>query len=279
MKYCVNYIPSLKQEIINEVAELRFDYYANKHILVETLYKFQNKKINVYINNLDHFLQAPDELEQLDILYKTYKNFTLAFTREELTEARAILINSIMQDKSIPFYFELVMGTWEYFEFFTSLNISEIFIGEALGFDLKRVRARLRAKNKHISVRAYPNVAQSSIMASPSIKKFFIRPEDMGFYQGFIDVCEFYGDINKNNVYYKIYVKDKKWLGSLNELIIDYKEPINNALITGYFALTRVDCAKRCLCGEKCHICESSIKLADNLKTAMIHNTDAPKST
>ena len=265
MKYCVNYTPSLKADIANSCAELRFDYYANKNQLIEVLFNHQQQKINVFINNLSQFMQDKEDLAQLTTLYKTYKNFSLAFTREELTESRAILINNLMAPTNIPFYFELVIGDWEYFNFFTSMQISEIFIGDALGFSLKDVRKRLRQKKKDIKVRVYPNVAQSPITLSTAIKKFFIRPEDMGFYQGLVDVCEFYGDVDKNNIYYKIYAKDKKWLGSLHELILDFNTPISNPLLTGYFAIERVNCGKRCLKGEQCRICEASVQLTQDL--------------
>ena len=268
MKYCVNYTPSLKAEIAESCAELRFNYYANKSHFIETLFDHQDQKINVFINDLAQFLQDTDDLAQLNTLYKTYKNFSLAFTREDLTEGRAILINERMKSVSIPFYFELVIGDWEYFNFFTSLNISEMFIGDALAFSLKDVHKRLRQLHKHIKIRVYPNVAQSTVLSSASIKKFFIRPEDMGFYQGLVDVCEFYGDIDKNNVYYKIYAKDKKWLGSLHELILDFDAPVSNPLLTGYFAIERLNCGKRCLKGESCKICEASVRLTQDLITA-----------
>jgi hypothetical protein len=75
------------------------------------------------------------------------------------------------------------------------------------------------AKQKNKSLRAFCNVCQSSWDYTPSIKTFFIRPEDLSLYEGIIDTFEFYTDekdATKINALYEIYTKDKVWNGKLS---------------------------------------------------------------
>jgi hypothetical protein len=95
-----------------------------------------------------------------------------------------------------------------------------VFIGEELCFDLTRVKKA--AKEKGILLRTYCNVAQNGWYKAPSLKSFFIRPEDVDIFQSYFDTLEFYDPNNTINTLYRIYSIEKRWFGALSEIIVGY---------------------------------------------------------
>ena len=114
---------------------------------------------------------------------------------------------------------------------------------------------------KNIKVRAYANVAQSSSLLDNmnTITSFFIRPEDIKYYENHLDVVEFFGPVEKQDVLYEIYTKGK-WLGNLKDLIIGLQDSINNNVIIGCFGVVRMRCNKHCNYSQ-CNICTSFLNI------------------
>lgn len=74
-------------------------------------------------------------------------------------------------------------------------------------------------------MRSYCNLCESSWEKTPSIKTFFIRPEDLDIYEKYINTFEFFTDEKdavRLNSLYKIYTKDRLWYGLLKDLIVGY---------------------------------------------------------
>jgi len=60
--------------------------------------------------------------------------------------------------------------------------------------------------DNNIKVRVFPNICQSSFKETPSIKTFFIRPEDIKYYSTFVDVFELISNNAEiQNTLFKIY--------------------------------------------------------------------------
>lgn len=78
-----------------------------------------------------------------------------------------------------------------------------MYICEELGFSLDKISKILHENN--IRVRVFPNICQSSFLETPSIKTFFIRPEDISIYSMFIDVFELVSDKDRQYTIFKIY--------------------------------------------------------------------------
>jgi hypothetical protein len=82
-------------------------------------------------------------------------------------------------------------------------------------------------------------------------------------------VIEFYDSVDKQNVLYEIYFKDKHWDGKLKEIIKSMKNDINNYYLLGTeFARYRVSCGKECFKGGRCRICDRLESLADTLENS-----------
>jgi hypothetical protein len=162
----------------------------------------------------------------------------------------------------IPFFFADFVNNWERLYQIVENNPTDVYICEDLAFDIINVSDFL--KRRGIRIRAIPNVAQSSWSNCPTVKKFFIRPEDVQFYEEYIDTFEFFG--NNDKIYYKIYAEDKFWFGNLGELILSGSDlKLDSRAVLPYFATTRLNCNHKCLKGGFCKMCE----VCENLSKTM----------
>lgn len=139
-----------------------------------------------------------------------------------------------------------------------------MYICEELGFSIEQVSKILHDNN--VKVRVYPNICQSSFSSTPSLKTFFIRPEDIIFYSIFVDVFELVTDQDRQSIIYKIY-KQGKWFGDLKEIIPSFKDDLDNRYILNPFGFIRAKCKKKCMYAPgSCTICEKFLDLGDTLK-------------
>ena len=209
----------------------------------------KDKRINLYIKDI-----ISEEL-----LYELSNRYNNLYFKLNMK-------NYYNKDKryDFKFFFDELINNWDTLIGLLEYGVSDIYIVENLGFELDKV-AEIAAKYK-VQVRVFPNVAQSSFNETAALKKFFIRPEDIDIYNKYIDIIEFYNVDDKLDIYYKIYAIDKKWLGQLNEIILDFNSDIDNKYIIPRFSEIRYKCKKRCLKGAKCNRCENIEQLADNLK-------------
>jgi len=263
MKYCIHYTPNMKFKYIAEMAELTIDFRREDTTITDFMLQNKDKIINVAINDKQDFIDNnciklfnAIATEHSDVhfrfkipSYKAYKDFY-----------------DLLQENEIKheYFFAENVCDWDTLHGYMNLNPTSIYIAEDLGFELKTVAEMLHGRG--IEVRCYPNVAQSNWNETPALKKFFIRPEDISFYEPYVDVCEFFGDEKKLNTYYKIYAKDKKWSGNLQEIIISLNGELDSRFIVPSFAKYRLKCGKRCLKGHGCQICEATERLSAALK-------------
>lgn len=253
MKYAINYNPNSSFKYLDEVDEIIISF--DKKDL--TLESFLNKHIHqTVILSLDMDL-AQEDIDLIKALYKKFSNIKLKFSMWNFLAVESFI------EAEIPYFFKEQIDTLDrLYNVLSHYKPSDIYITKEMGFVLKRIRKLTEG----IQIRVYPNIAQSSTNNILDIYKFFIRPEDEDIYSNYVDVYEFIGTKDRNNVYYEIYVKDKEWFGDLNEIIIDFNSSLDNATILPSFALYRLDCGKQCILENKCYICKSIQQLADTLK-------------
>jgi len=257
MKYCLNYNQFTEHSsYIHQVDEWNIIFNEKDTTLLEFLNLHLDKRINLIISDMKFFKFCEE-------LTKKYSNIYIKFTNNLIEEVEKI-------DKiNFNFYFDTLVNNIDLMQQLIQLKVSDIYIVEDLGFNLKKLSPYLHKQN--IQIRTYPNVAQSQWSNLPALKKFFIRPEDIDLYSNYIDVIEFFGEDKKMDIYMDIYKNKKKWLGRLDEIIIDFNSTIDNKYIIPKFAEIRAGCNRRCLKGEICHRCEQIENLASSLeKTNLI---------
>ena len=164
---------------------------------------------------------------------------------------------------NIPHYYQYICCDWEDLLGFCSLNITDIRIGGNLAFLLEFTKEI--TEKYHIKIRCICNFCEQKWQVIPSIKNFFIRPEDIPLYANYIDVFEFmpYGKNTNFNTLYEIYGIKHKWLGELKEIIVNYQGDENNKTLIPEFGTYRLRCQRKCLIdNNSCKICDRIIELS-----------------
>ena len=84
-------------------------------------------------------------------------------------------------------------------------GVSDVYIVNEFAFYLPQIKKNC---GDEVKIRVFPNVSQSTdkLHVLPTVTSFFIRPEDIPFYEEYVDVCEFFGTVDRNEVLYKIYL-------------------------------------------------------------------------
>lgn len=259
MKYCIRFYGK-QNKIFDEVDEIIIDISKIKNLddLNEFCELHKQQRIILKIPNCENF----DLITYAYNFQKKYQEYNISIQWFEYTKWYNEYKEKFPNSKV---FFSTPVTNWDTLLFFNNLDITDIYIAEELGFELKQIKNIIK---NTIQIRVFPNVAQAARQETSGIFKFWIRPEDRDFYEKYVDVYEFFGAEEKQNIYYNIYKYDTKWLGNLNELIIDLNEDINNMTLLPRFTQKRISCGRKCLKGERCNICSSIINLSKNLEKA-----------
>lgn len=256
MKYCLKYNQKTYQSPhIQDADELTIDFNRKDTTLLKFLDKYSDKRINMYVG--DEMYEEKD-LHFLSELCKKYSNLYIKFGLHKEDKLEEII------DLGFPFFFSDLVNSWDLFLGLVECGVSDIYIVEELGFDLQRVAEV--AHNEEVQIRVFPNVAQSSWEWENDLKKFFIRPEDIDSYSAVVDTIEFWGDEEKQDIYFTIYNKDKKWFGKLKEIIYNFNSDLDSRYIIPRFAEKRMNCHKECIKGGRCRRCDRIKQLSETLK-------------
>ena len=231
-----------------EVLEFLKTVSEHQRIILDTT-KDENFTIE---KNLDIFAAAA----------KIHKNIAVKISQEQ----RAGIIE--LYETHIPFFFDTFVGNWDTLMSYIKLNVSDVYIVNELGFELANV-SKVCKENK-VNIRVFPNIAQTSnrIDNIDKLKSFFIRPDDIEVYEPYVDICEFFGPLNRQSVLYEIY-KNKKWIGDLQELIIGFDFSLPSKTIIPLFGEERINCRKRCYYGQ-CIICDKIRVISEQLREAKV---------
>ncbi len=259
MKYCIEFNKNSKY--LQQADELIINYHSSETSFAQFLEEHKNQTIHMAVapNDIQDFID--NEIAVLASLRaQGLNNFYVRIPFDNN-------LIKILQDNSIPFWLNKYVNNWDVLNWYLSLGVSYVTIIEDICFDMAKVSQLIH--NAGAKVRVYPNIAQTAASAyTPAIKKFFIRPEDMFYFEDYVDVCDFFDTANREHqdTYYKIYAIDKQWFGNLREIIIDLGKDIDNRCIFPAFAISRANCNKTCMKGGKCKLCERYEHLAGTLK-------------
>lgn len=261
MKYCVEFAKSFNY--MDEIDEIFIQYKSNNEALEKFIEKFKEKRILIKLTfeDLVEFIDNSIQVDFIKAVIDKYEaNVAIILPEYEFDGSKKVF--DIFKEKEIPAFFSTMVHSWDVLTGLADMGVNDIYIVEELGFELDKAAAVLHERG--IQIRCYPNVAQSAHPNVPDIKKFFIRPEDVERYARYVDVFEFYGD--NNNLYYKIYAKDKKWFGDLSEIIFDFNKSLDSRCVVTQFAEVRSRCGKKCMKGSPCKICEKVDRLAETMQ-------------
>lgn len=264
--FCLNYYP-LHSTYLQEVEQLKINYRPADRTLPDFLEKYQDKSIVIDITESFDDVDA----ELFKGLYQKYKNFKLLFSFDNKEYLERV------QKNQLPFFFKNFVSTIDQMNGFIQYHPTDMYICSELGFSLDKVSKLLHDNN--IKVRVFPNICQSSFSEIPSIKTFFIRPEDIDIYKVFVDVFELISDQEHQQVIYKIY-KQGKWFGEIGAIIPSFKDRLNSKYLLPSFGIIRSKCGKRCFYDPSvCSICDRFIQVSDSLQKNKIAILKKKKNT
>lgn len=189
--------------------------------------------------------------------YLKYKNFkiTIDFTNESTIV--------LLKTYEIPFFFSNPVTTIDQLHGFMTYKPTDIYVCEELCFSLDKISKLLHKNN--IKVRVYPNICQSSFPETPSLKTFFILPEDIDVYSQYVDIFELITDNKREEVIFKIY-NQREWIGYIHELIPTFKAIVDTKFLLPHFGGIRSKCRKRCMYDpDSCTICERFVDISEIL--------------
>lgn len=261
MKYAIRFYNGCR--VLNRASEIILRYDEIHHKLVSYVDEYtQGQRIVLDITGYDSETILEDNLNIWKQTKEKHRKLAV-----KLNESQIYLMEDLHKAE-IDYFLDTKVDTLDKLYALSILGVSDVYICNELGFNLKDISKYCR--NRNINIRVYPNIAQSSCeqFEIDNFKKFFIRPEDVYLYENYIDIFEFYTDrLDKQSVLYDIY-KDEKWLGDLSQLILGLQENIVNTAILPDFAEARIGCRKRCVL-EQCGICDrikDFLQIADKIK-------------
>lgn len=251
--FCLNYYPN--HSYLKDVEELKITYRATDRTLEDFLQLYQDNK-TIIIDVTNSFEETDAQL--LQGLNIKYQNIKLVI---DINDSNSI---ELVKAYKLPFFFVNFASTIDEVYEFMSFHPTDIYICSGLGFQLNKISKLLH--DNDIRVRVFPNICQSSFSTIPSLKTFFIRPEDIPIYAKYVDVFELISDADRQGIIYKIY-KQQKWFGDISEIIPSFKGNLDSRFLLNTFGESRVKCGRRCLIDPKsCDICDTLAGLAKALE-------------
>lgn len=250
MNYCLLYSKNLNQEYIDapNVTELLIKYNPKDLTLPLFIEKYPSKTIVIELGETSFVLSLENEMDKIISLGEKYKNvkFLIPHSMSKYLQYHGEPVFNILRDKGIPAFFSSVVNNMETFHYYLSLGVSDIYIGEILGFSPHAISHY--AKKAGVKIRFYPNVCQRGCHSLPAISSFFVRPDDIDYYNDYFDIAEFWtARDDQQNVYYRVYAQEQKWNGLLKEIISDLNSDVVNNHILPTFARHRINCGRECL--------------------------------
>ena len=247
---------------ISKAQQIKIDYRAEDETLEQFVKENADKHIYIVLDKDSVFIDAVC-LNRLRAL-KEFKNWTLQIPLKTIAdgdEVNQVKFNAIKECCN-HFMFTDLIGNWDVLQFIISLQPSEVYLTNILGFCLDQ--AAIVCKRAGMRIRVYCNLAQSSWDGMPAIKKFFIRPEDLRYYEQYVDGgFEFKTPTSiAQEVVYNAYERGY-WYGNLSEIIIGLDTSLDSRRLPTTFGVIRSECHKRCITGSSCSTCRTMEQFAE----------------
>lgn len=166
------------------------------------------------------------------------------------------------KEYELKYYYGIPADTMYKLRAFKTLGCACALIEAPLAFDLER------AKNLGMSLRMVPNMGMTDgIPRRNGIHGAWVRPEDIHYYEPYIDTFEFMvKDAQQERGYLSVY-KEGYWNDDLSLLITGLNKSIENYILNSEeFVPKRLICRQRCENGGACHICDKYFDFINSVK-------------
>lgn len=266
MNYCIDLKSDFKyydNPLVTEV-KIRYDYTHVQHIL-RAFDKF-TQDIVLCINTIED-VSSFCELDMFSQLQNVRKRVKICIPIIFVYDVPDFIKK--MDSHGFKWFFSKIFSDEKMlFETVEEFNVSEVYIGGDLGFNIMDISDELY--NLNIKVRVYPTVAlsDSGRIVFTDNTAFYIIPESIDAYEPYIDTIEFDTCEKKGNTLFKIYALDKHFHHDLRFLIYGLETPFPLYLVKGdtidMFTKTRLNCGRDCV-GLDCHLCDLLCRVSNHL--------------
>lgn len=259
MKYSLSSRQS--PEYLAKADEIKVQY-RDRNIIPDLFEKYPKATVNL----TRYYMDCDENIDwkQINIFHVLGQGrFIIGLSLpDEMAEARS---------RGYKFYYLSPARTFQELNDHIRAGVCYVRLGAPLFFQMDKV------KKFNIPVRATANAANNdTLFERPNgATGVWIRPEDVGIYEPYIDVLEFVGNKTQEQALYRIYAEQHAWSGELGLIIKDLNYPCTNRMVPPTLAETRLNCGQKCQENDKCHLCFRTFDLAN---PELIHNyLDATK--
>lgn len=243
MKYCVSGRQSIS--VIAAADEIKMKY-QDRNRAIDYITNFPDKTI---------IIEIPKDTIDVDwqLLQKYNEICTLVLCLYDLKDvAKCVNYN-------IKFYWAYPITSYYELKGILDLNPYYILLGAPLSFEVETIHNKTNAY-----IRLIANVAYNAyIPRENGVCGAWIRPEDVIYYEPYVNALEFDGvDLTAEKTLLHIYKDNKEWPGDLNFLIKNLNYNVDNRALPDGFGSVRIRCGQRCMKNNICHYCESAFKYA-----------------
>ena len=260
MKFCISYKRNKNFKYMNEIDEIEYQYHHTDLGIFDFLKSIEGQK-RIILRIVDMLDEA--EVQRIVTFKEGFPNLEFAVSLPEYKNEHSKEMFRWCAAAGIPAFFHTLVSDWTMLDAMKNIGVSDIYLVEDICFELDKAAKVLHEAG--IKIRVFPNVCQSSVPTTdtPALKTFFIRPEDVVIYAPYVDVMEFFGRDDQIKTYYEIYAKNRRWLGDLSEMIIDFNDSVDSRGLSHIFAQQRIKCGKKCMKGSSCNLCQRFADLSE----------------
>lgn len=174
-----------------------------------------------------------------------------------------LYIYDVVKLHGLRFYWPYPIVSYYELQGILALEPAYILLGPPLSFDLENIKSITAVPVRLIANTSY----DPYIPREDGICGQWVRPEDVGEYEKYVDVLEFVDtNLTKEATLLHIYKENGNWPGNLNLLFDNFNFNVDNRAIPEDLGKRRTSCRQRCMSGGSCHRCESALQFAELIR-------------
>lgn len=226
---------------------------------IRVKYKHLDSLLDIYeINPKANIILTITKEEKSQVKWDEVEKYNIMWQNNVIVETDSFDVMDACKLCGVRFFYAIPVNTFSELKALADYGCCDVKIDAPLTHMLDKI------EKFDITIRMCPNIAYYAyIPRENGVIGSWVRPEDVEFYEQFIDVFEFEDcDVKKERALYRVYAEQKSWMGPLNSLITNLNYPGDSKLVHEDFAIWRGFCGQRCVSGGNCSICYRMLDLA-----------------
>lgn len=262
MKLALPFYFGIHIEEIADEFNVDFKKTSNAEKMIEFIETYPDKQINIHFTDGVDFKRAKEFSKISDNVYICLDGQDFLATFE------------LFKNK-IPFFFGhnfLITSYTQLKDFVENIGVSAVYIGDDLVHNIEQVADYCHSHDIKIRLVANRIPSASSFKGINAISWFLI-PEEVDYYQNFIDVIEFDCETPDGYDYVaakalkKIFFEKKRWKAPLKEINKDLQSDILGSTFKSNSFTISANCKLGCMVhNSHCNFCQSRYQLAEALQ-------------